>query len=167
MGCVNWRPCGKTEFRQTEIWNMITCKLVINKQKNICVGITGMVLVFLVECCQKDKMMYSAWQSGDRRLIKKSSIAFLSSVCPVPSCVVLWQPSSCTNFRHQFHAMDSSRSKRFFSVSKCPDWLKWPFQPPIRCCGRCFPWGLNSGGMKMTADLLVLRFSMVPYLHSP
>jgi hypothetical protein len=52
---------------------MITCKVVINKQKNICVGITGMVLVFLVECCQKDKMMYSAWQSGGRRLGKKLS----------------------------------------------------------------------------------------------
>jgi len=50
---------------------MITCKLVINKQKNFCVGITGMMLVFLVECCQKDKIMYSAWQNGDRRLIKK------------------------------------------------------------------------------------------------
>jgi hypothetical protein len=75
---------------------MITCKLVINRQKNICVGITGMVLVFLVECCQKDKMMYSALQGRDRRLIKKSLIAFLSSVCPVPSCMVLSQPSSCT-----------------------------------------------------------------------
>ena len=64
---------------------MITCKLIINKQKNICVGIIGIVLVFLVECCLEDKMIYSAWQSRDRRLSKNRRffIAFLSSVCPV------------------------------------------------------------------------------------
>jgi hypothetical protein len=72
------------------------------------------------------------------------------------------------NFRHHVHAMDSSRSKRFFSMSKCLDWLKWPLQPPVQCCERCFPWGLRIGGMKLTVDLFqVLRLRMVLYLHPP
>ena len=71
---------------------------MINKQKSICVGITGMVLVFLVECCQKIKWctVYGRVETEDLVKNKWSLIAFLSSVCTVPSCMLPWQSSSCT-----------------------------------------------------------------------